>query len=45
MLVSSLTGQLVVNKLITSDSERINLKNGFYIIRVGDKRFKIQVNE
>jgi hypothetical protein len=45
MLVSSLTGQLVINKLITSDSERINLKNGFYIIRVGDKRFKIQVNE
>lgn len=45
MLISSLTGQLVVNKLITTDNEKINLKNGFYIIRVGDKRFKIQVNE
>ena len=45
ILVSSLTGQLVMNKLVTSDNEKINLKNGFYIISVGAERFKIQINK
>lgn len=45
ILVTSLTGQLILNKLITSDIEKINLKNGFYIISIGDKRFKIQVKK
>lgn len=45
ILVSSLTGQLVLNKLITSDIEKINLNNGFYIISVGAERFKIQINK
>lgn len=41
--VYSTSGQLIKYKLIISDNETTQLKNGFYILNIGSERFKILI--
>jgi hypothetical protein len=42
--LSLLTGQIIHKGIINSDNETIQLKNGFYILSIGNQKYKLQIN-
>ncbi len=45
LFVANLTGQTLISKKLYSDMEIVYLPNGFYILSVGNERYKIRVNK
>ena len=45
LLIASFTGQTIINKKVYNDKETIYLPTGFYVISVGNERFKIRINK
>ncbi|MCX6309954.1 MAG: DUF6383 domain-containing protein [Bacteroidia bacterium] len=43
LMVASLTGQTIISKKVYSDAETVYLPTGFYMMRVGNERYKIRI--
>jgi hypothetical protein len=45
MLIATLTGQTIISRKVNNDSETVYLPNGFYILSVGNERYKIRISK
>ncbi len=45
LLIVTLTGQTLISRKVSNDSETIYLPTGFYVLKVGNERYKIRINK
>jgi hypothetical protein len=43
LLVVTMNGQTVISRKVNNDSEIITLPTGFYVLSIGNERYKIRI--
>jgi hypothetical protein len=43
LLIATITGQTVISRKVNNDSEIITLPTGFYVLSIGNERYKIRI--
>jgi hypothetical protein len=43
LLVVTMNGQTVISRKVNNDSETITLPTGFYVLSIGNERYKIRI--